>query len=157
MIATAEKFAEALNLSQAEIEKLILAAELHDIGKTVIPERILNKKGKLSDKEWQEVKTHSAVGHRILNTTEDYSHISEDVLSHHEHWDGSGYPRGLKGEKIPLLARIIAIIDAYDVMTHDQVYKKAVTKEEALKEINSCVGTQFDPELADVFVKIFSD
>ncbi|PUU93174.1 PAS domain S-box-containing protein/diguanylate cyclase (GGDEF) domain-containing protein [Halanaerobium congolense] len=157
MIATAKKFAEALNLSQAEMEKLISAAELHDIGKTVIPERILNKKGKLSDKEWQEVKTHSAVGHRILNATEDYSHISEDVLSHHEHWDGSGYPRGLKGEKIPLLARIIAIIDAYDVMTHDQVYKKAVTKEEALKEINSCVGTQFDPELADVFVKIFSD
>ncbi|PTX17488.1 PAS domain S-box-containing protein/diguanylate cyclase (GGDEF) domain-containing protein [Halanaerobium congolense] len=157
MTAAAEKFAEALNLSQDEVDKLLLAAELHDIGKTVIPASILNKKGKLTESEWQEVKTHSAVGHRILNATEEYFHISEEVLAHHEHWDGNGYPRGLKGEDIPLIARIIAIIDAYDVMTNDQVYKKALKKEEALEEIKACAGTQFDPFLVEVFVKTFLD
>lgn len=157
MTAAAEKFAEALNLSPDEVDKLLLAAELHDIGKTVIPASVLNKAGKLTETEWQEVKTHSAVGHRILNATEEYFHISEEVLAHHEHWDGNGYPRGLKGKDIPLIARIIAIIDAYDVMTNDQVYKKAITKEEALEEIKACAGTQFDPCLVEVFVKTFLD
>jgi diguanylate cyclase (GGDEF)-like protein/PAS domain S-box-containing protein len=157
MIDTAQKFAKALNLGQSEIDKLTLIARLHDIGKTVIPEKTLKKNGKLTEAEWQEIKSHSAVGHRILNATEEFSHISEDVLSLHEHWDGSGYPRSLKGEEIPFLARMISIVDAYDVMTHDQVYKDAVSKEDALKEIRACAGTQFDPKLAASFTKIMSE
>ena len=157
MAALARKVAEEIDLSQSEVNKLTLIAKLHDIGKTVIPENILNKKDKLTAAEWKEIKTHPAVGHRILNATEEFSHISEEVLSHHEHWDGSGYPRGLKGEKIPLLARIIAVVDAYDVMTSKQVYKPAVSKEEALQEIAENAGTQFDPELSALFINLMSD
>ena len=157
MAALAKKVAEEIDLSQSEVNKLTLIAKLHDIGKTVIPENILNKKDKLTAAEWKEIKTHPAVGHRILNATEEFSHISEEVLSHHEHWDGSGYPRGLKGEKIPLLARIIAVVDAYDVMTSKQVYKPAVSKEEALQEIAENAGTQFDPELSALFINLMSD
>jgi diguanylate cyclase (GGDEF)-like protein/PAS domain S-box-containing protein len=156
MADLAKKLAEKLKLSQSEINKLTLVAKLHDIGKTVVSENILNKKEKLTETEWKEIKTHPAVGHRILNATEEFSHISEEVLSHHEKWDGSGYPRGLKEEEIPLLARIIAIVDAYDVMTTKQVYKKAVSKEEALKEIKKHAGTQFDPELVELFVELMS-
>lgn len=157
MAALARKLAERIDLSQSEINKLTLIAKLHDIGKTVIPEKILNKKEKLIAAEWKEVKTHPAVGQRILNTTEEFSHISESVLSHHERWDGGGYPRGLKEEEISLLARIIAVVDAYDVMTGKQVYKAAISKEEALKEIEKNAGTQFDPELAKLFIELMSD
>lgn len=157
MAALARKLAVKIELNQNEINKLTLIAKLHDIGKTVIPEKILNKKEKLTAAEWKEIKTHPAVGHRILNATEEFSHISEEVLSHHERWDGSGYPRGLKAEKIPLLARIIAIVDAYDVMTSKQVYKAAVSKAEALREIKENAGTQFDPELSKLFIDLISD
>jgi len=157
MAALAKKMAESIDLGQSEINKLTLIAKLHDIGKTVIPEDILNKKDELTAAEWKAIKTHSAVGHRILNATEEFSHISEEVLSHHEKWDGSGYPRGLKAEEIPLLARIIAIVDAYDVMTSKQVYKASVSKEEALKKIEENAGTQFDPNLSEIFIKLMSD
>jgi HD-GYP domain-containing protein (c-di-GMP phosphodiesterase class II) len=157
MAELATRLAEKIGLSQTEINKLTLIAKLHDIGKTVIPEKILNKKDKLTEAEWKEVRTHPAVGHRVLNATEEFSHISEEVLSHHERWDGSGYPRGLKEDEIPLLSRIIAIVDAYDVMTEDQVYKKAVSREEALREIKSKSGSQFDPELADQFIEMISE
>ncbi|RAK09348.1 PAS domain S-box-containing protein/diguanylate cyclase (GGDEF)-like protein [Halanaerobium saccharolyticum] len=157
MADLAVKLAEKIGLSQNEINQLTLIAKLHDIGKTVIPEKVLNKKGSLTETEWKEIKTHPAVGHRILNATEEFSHISEDVLSHHERWDGGGYPRGLKEEEIPLLSRIIAIVDAYDVMTTDQIYKEAISSKEALKEIKKNAGSQFDPELADIFVDLMSD
>ncbi|MFP4020830.1 MAG: HD domain-containing phosphohydrolase [Halanaerobium sp.] len=157
MASLARKMAEKIDLNQSEINKLTLIAKLHDIGKTVIPEKILNKKDKLTEAEWKEIKTHPAVGHRILNATDEFSHISEEILSHHEKWDGSGYPRGLKGEEIPLLARIIAIVDAYDVMTTEQVYRTAFSKKEALAEIKRCAGTQFDPKMAEIFIDLMSD
>ncbi|TDO83489.1 PAS domain S-box-containing protein/diguanylate cyclase (GGDEF)-like protein [Halanaerobium saccharolyticum] len=157
MADLAVKLAEEIDLSQNEINKLTLIAKLHDIGKTVISEKILNKKGSLTEAEWKEIKSHPAVGHRILNATEEFSHISEDVLSHHERWDGSGYPRGLKEKEIPLLSRIIAIVDAYDVMTTDQIYKASVSKREALEEIKKNAGSQFDPELVHLFVNLMSD
>lgn len=150
----AKKLGEEIALSESELNKLTLAAKLHDIGKTVIPEKILNKSGELTESEWKEIEKHPAVGHRILNATEEFSHISDEVLSHHENWDGSGYPRGLKGEEIPLLSRIIAIVDAYDVMTTEQVYKAAISKEEALKEIGDNAGGQFDPQLAKKFIEL---
>ena len=156
MAKTAQIMAQKINLNQSDINKLNLIAKLHDIGKTVIPENILNKKEELTAAEWKEIKSHPAVGHRILNATEEFSHISEEVLSHHENWDGSGYPRGLKEDQIPLLARMIAVVDAYDVMTHQQVYKEAVSKAAALKEIKKNAGTQFDPELVELFVELMS-
>ena len=156
MAKTAQIMAQKINLNQSDINKLNLIAKLHDIGKTVIPENILNKKEELTAAEWKEIKTHPAVGHRILNATDEFSHISEEILSHHEKWDGSGYPRGLKGEEIPLLARLIAIVDAYDVMTTEQVYGTSFSKKEALAEIKKCAGTQFDPELAEIFIDLMS-
>ena len=157
MAGLARKLAKKIDLSQNKINKLTLIAKLHDIGKTVIPETILNKKEKLTEQEWKEIRTHPAVGQRILNATEEFSHIAEEVLSHHEKWDGSGYPRGLKGDQIPLLARIIAVVDAYDVMTTEQVYQQALSKKEALQEIKENAGTQFDPGLAEIFVELMSD
>lgn len=157
MAVLARKIAEEINLTESDINKLILTAKLHDIGKTVISDKILNKKGELTEEEWKEIEEHPAVGHRILNATEEFSHISEEVLNHHERWDGKGYPQGLKGEEIPLLARIIAIVDAYDTMTRDQVYKKAVSKKEALKEIEKNAGTQFDPELSSIFINLMEN
>jgi len=157
MAKLATKLAEKIGLTKSEINKLTLIAKLHDIGKTVVPEKILNKKDKLTEAEWKEIRTHPAVGHRVLNATEEFSHISEEVLSHHERWDGSGYPRGLKEEEIPLLARIIAIVDAYDVMTEEQVYKEAISKAEALNEIEAEAGSQFDPKLAADFIELMAE
>lgn len=157
MAELAKKMALQLDLSQTELNKLTLIAKLHDIGKTVVAEDILNKKGELTAAEWDEIREHPAVGHRILNATEEFSHISDEILSHHERWDGSGYPRGLEAEEIPLLARIIAIVDAYDVMTNDQVYQQALSEEEALAEIAENAGTQFDPELAELFIELRQD
>lgn len=157
MAVLAEKFAKKLNLSEAEINKLLLISKLHDIGKTVIPKNILNKKEELTKSEWEQIKTHPAVGHRILNTTEEFSHISEEILSHHERWDGRGYPRGLKREEIPFLARIINLVDAYEVMTHQTSYQRALTKAEALAEIEENSGTQFDPKLAKLFIELLQE
>ncbi|HKL75654.1 MAG TPA: HD domain-containing phosphohydrolase [Halanaerobiales bacterium] len=141
-------------LNSAQLDKLALMTKLHDIGKVIIPEKILNKKEDLTKKEWNKIKEHPATGHRITSSTEEFSHVSKGILAHHEHWDGSGYPRGLKEEKIPLLARIIAIVDAYDVMTHDRPYQKTKSKKEAIEELKRCSGTQFDPELVEKFIEI---
>ncbi|MGM0437100.1 MAG: HD domain-containing phosphohydrolase [Bacillota bacterium] len=143
-----------ISLSSSKLDKLALMTKLHDIGKVIIPQEILNKKEDLTKKEWNKIKEHPATGHRITSSTEEFSHVSKGILAHHEHWNGSGYPQGLKGEEIPLLARIIAIVDAYDVMTHDRPYQKTKTKKEAIRELQRCSGTQFDPELVDKFIEI---
>jgi len=102
------------------------------------------------------MKKHPEIGYRILSTVNDMAEIAEYVLAHHERWDGGGYPRGLAGEAIPLQARIIAIADAYDAMTSDRTYRRAMTREAALREIVSCGGTQFDPRLTEVFARAWS-
>ncbi|MFW5737161.1 MAG: HD domain-containing phosphohydrolase, partial [Halanaerobium sp.] len=155
MTKLAFEFGEKLELSNSEQNRLSLLATLHDIGKTNISEEILNKKGKLTKKEWEIMKNHSEQGYKIATSSEEFASVSEEILTHHEHWDGRGYPENIKGEEIPFLARIISIIDAFDVMTHDRPYSKAVSREEALKEIKSCSGSQFDPELAAEFIKMF--
>ncbi len=154
MTELAHRLGEKIGVSNSHLNKLSLLATLHDIGKTSLPEEILTKAGELSEKEWERVKQHPERGYKIASASEEFAAIAEEVFSHHEHWDGSGYPRGLKGEEIPLLARIISIVDAYDVMTTGRPYKEAVSKEEALKEIENCAGSQFDPELAEKFVKM---
>jgi len=143
----AQKMGRVLELSDSELDNLKLLAALHDIGKIAIPNSILNKPGKLSLEEWETIKNHPEIGYRIALSSPELAPVAEAILHHHESWDGTGYPLGLKGGEIPLISRIIAITDTYDVMINGRPYKKAVSKEEALAEIHRCAGTQFDPEL----------
>ncbi|MDI3547427.1 MAG: hypothetical protein PWR10_1079 [Halanaerobiales bacterium] len=142
----------ALKLTDYELTHLDLLAELYDLGKVVICPNIIQKQGSLTPEEWKEIKRHPEIGYQIANSSPELSNIAEGILSHHEWWDGSGYPRGLKGEKIPLISRIIAIVDAYDVMTNGGPYKEAISKEEAIKELEKGAGSQFDPEIVDIFI-----
>ena len=157
MINLAKKLGKRLNLSNHQLSDLALLASLHDIGKTFIPENILKKPGRLSDEEWIIMKKHPIKGAEIAAASEEFAGIAEAIRAHHEQWDGSGYPDGLKGEEIPYLARMISIIDTFDVMTSERVYKSAVSAEEALAEIKRCAGSQFDPELAEVFVEMMGE
>lgn len=146
------KFAEILKLKPTQIVRLINAAKFHDIGKIVVPENIIKKSGPLSPLEWDIIKKHPVSSYRILKSTDEYSFISTIVLHHHEWWNGNGYPGALVGEDIPLLSRILGIVEAYDVMTHDQPYKNKQSKEEAIEELKKCSGVQFDPDLVNIFV-----
>lgn len=137
----------------SQMDELMIIARLHDIGKIAIEEDILLKPGPLTTNEFEVMKTHAEKGFRIINASSEIINVAKCVLTHHEKWDGSGYPLGIAGEEIPLMARIIAIADAYDVMTHDRVYRKAMNKEEAIKELKRCAGTQFDPVLVELFLK----
>ncbi|MGE5626681.1 MAG: PAS domain S-box protein [Solirubrobacterales bacterium] len=143
---------QALGLNSEEIAELKTVGLLHDIGKIAIDENILNKPGKLTELEWEVIKRHSEIGYRILGTVSHMSEMAEYVLAHHERWDGKGYPKGLKGEKIPLNSRIICIADTYDAMTSERSYRSAMSEETAIKEILDNAGTQFDPKLAEIFV-----
>ncbi|MBI9008970.1 MAG: cache domain-containing protein [Tenericutes bacterium] len=148
---------KALGIEAEELNKLKLAAQLHDIGKISIPDYILSKVEPLTDEEFFEIKLHPEKGYRILSAYPDLSEYAKFVLYHHERWDGFGYPHGIKGDKIPLYSRIIAVADAFDAMTEERVYKKAKTEAEAIEEVMRCSGTQFDPKIADVFVKAFKE
>lgn len=143
-----------VGLTEYQLGNLKLLALLHDIGKIGIPDSILFKTYILTPSEWKKMREHSRIGYRMVKNIPDFSPIAQEILYHHEHWDGTGYPDGLKGEKIPLLSRIISIIDTYDVMQSRRPYKGAVNKIEALKEIKKCAGTQFDPQLVEIFLKI---
>ncbi|MEN6324743.1 MAG: PAS domain S-box protein [Syntrophomonas sp.] len=147
MQTMAYKIGKSLNLTDSELDELKLLAALHDIGKIAIPNSILDKPGELTPEEWETIKGHPETGYRIALSSPELASVAEAILHHHERWDGSGYPLGLKGNKIPLISRIIAITDAYDVITNGRPYKKAMSKEEALAEIRRCAGTQFDPNL----------
>ena len=154
MTGLAFKLGEELNLSNEDLNSLNLLAVLHDIGKVTISEDILQKSDNLTPQEWKKIKKHPEKGYSITKATDEFSNIAKYILYHHERWDGGGYPEGLSGEEIPMLSRIIAIIDAYDVMTHERNYRKAVSNREALAEIKRCSGSQFDPDLAEQFIKI---
>ena len=143
-----------LDLDDSLMDDLVMAVSLHDIGKLAISEQILLKPGPLTEEEWALVKEHPERGYHITLASGELARVANIILSHHEHWDGSGYPHGLTGEDIPLLSRLIAVIDAFDVMTHDQVYQKAVTPDEALRRIEQGSGSQFDPKIAGVFVEM---
>ena len=141
-----------LNFTQAQLDDLELLATLHDIGKVGVDDRILNKPGKLEEKEWLEMKKHSEIGYRIAMASPELVPIAEYILYHHERWDGMGYPSGLNKENIPLPSRILAAVDAYDAMTQDRVYRKAMSKEAAVEELRKNAGTQFDPVIIDIFI-----
>jgi len=151
--AYAALIAEALQMSDAEVEEIRLGAVLHDIGKVGIPENILNKNGPLNPEEWETMKSHVKFGAKILDPLTPLARIREMVLHHHEYFDGSGYPDALAGDNIPLGARIIAVADAYDTITSDRTYKKARNAPDALSELERCANAQFDGEIVGVFVR----
>ncbi|MEI8201153.1 MAG: HD domain-containing phosphohydrolase [Eubacteriales bacterium] len=143
-----------MSLSDDQLNELELLSTLHDIGKMGISASILSKREKLSNEEWSEIKKHPEIGFRIAQATSELVPIAQYVLCHHERWDGKGYPQGLKGEDIPLLSRILSIVDSFDAMTNDRAYREAMSKEEAIEEIKRCAGTQFDPNIAKIFLNI---
>ncbi len=145
---------ERLGLSHDDIDRLKLFAYLHDIGKIGISDQILNKPSALNEEEMAVMKTHPEIGYRIAMASPDFASIAELILTHHERWDGNGYPNHIAGERIPLLSRILAVADAYDAMTEDRVYRKALPREIAMNEIRKNAGTQFDPHIADVFLEL---
>jgi diguanylate cyclase (GGDEF)-like protein/putative nucleotidyltransferase with HDIG domain len=146
--------AEAIGLSPDEVSKVSTAALLHDIGKIGIPDEVLNKKGKLNGENWEAIKAHPKLGANIVSSIPNLVPCASSILHHHERWDGSGYPEGLKNEEIPLGARILAIADSFEAMTSARPYRPAWSLEEVVKELRQGAGTQFDPKLAEVFIGI---
>ncbi|MDD2499137.1 MAG: HD-GYP domain-containing protein, partial [Desulfitobacteriaceae bacterium] len=144
--------AKAAGIPEQKFSDLYLFAQFHDIGKVGIPDSILFKPEKLSHCEELRMKAHCEIGKRIALASPDLVPIADWILKHHEWWNGEGYPMGLKGNEIPLECRILAIVDAYDAMVNDRLYKKAVSHETALAELSKCAGTQFNPELVEVFI-----
>ncbi len=157
MTELAHRLGEEIGLNREQLKNLSMLATLHDIGKVTIPEEILTKPGRLSEDERKIVNEHPEKGYRIVASIDEYSHIAKYILHHHEKWDGSGYPEGLQGEDIPLLSRIITVVDAYDVMTGGRPYQKAKNREETLEELKKCAGSQLDPELVKVFVRLIEE
>ena len=145
-----------MSLTEDQLNDLELLSTLHDIGKMSISAEILSKPGKLGDKEWVEIRKHPEIGFRIAQATSELIPIAKYILCHHERWDGKGYPQGLIGEQIPLLSRIVAIVDSFDAMTNDRAYRSAMTKGEAIEEIRRNSGTQFDPDISQLFLNIIS-
>ncbi|MGE5416249.1 MAG: PAS domain S-box protein [Acidobacteriota bacterium] len=150
----AANMAECLELSTQHTEYLCILAQFHDIGKVRIPEEILFKPDILNHAEFEEIKRHSEIGHRIALTVPDLAPVADWILKHHEWWDGSGYPLGLKGEDIPLESRIVSIVDAYEAMTSDRPYRQAMSHPEAVLELRKNAGIQFDPELVSKFLEV---
>lgn len=148
---------ERLYLPMSVMDELTLVAKLHDIGKIGISEDILLKQGKLTDDEFEIVKTHAEKGYRIIKASNQLDNVAKGVLTHHERWDGKGYPLELKGEGIPLIARIVSVADSYDAMTNNAIYKKTLNKEEAIEEMKRCAGKQFDPNIVKVFVEYLEE
>ncbi|MDY6827018.1 MAG: diguanylate cyclase [Bacillota bacterium] len=150
------KMGEEIGLEQDRLTALSLVAQVHDLGKVGIPDSILFKKGGLTDEEWAIMRQHPEKGYRIAQTSPELTHVADLILRHHEKWDGTGYPLGLKGEKIPVECRVLLIVDAYDAMTNDRPYRRAMSKEEAIEELKRNSGTQFDPNLVEKFLRIIN-
>jgi two-component system, cell cycle response regulator len=146
--------AESLGLSEYEVERVELAGRLHNVGNLAIPDAILNKPGTLFNEEWEIMSTHAEIGQRILASAPSLAHVAELVRSHHERYDGRGYPDGLAGEDIPIGASIVAVCAAFVAMMRQRPFSDAITVEEALAEVRACSGTQFDPRVADAFCEL---
>jgi len=151
-----QELGEKVGLSAQQLANLSLLAQVHDLGKVGIPDRILFKRGPLTKREREVMRQHSEKGYRIALSSPDLAGIADLILKHHEKWDGTGYPLGLKGEEIPIECRILSIVDAFDAMTAGRPYRRAKAVKEALEEIRRCSGTQFDPELAETFIEMMA-
>lgn len=143
---------EEMNLAKDDIKELELSGMVHDIGKIAIEDQVLSKPGRLTLQEYEIIQLHCQYGYQLLKAADQYSNIAINALCHHEHFDGKGYPHGLSGEEIPLFSRIIGVVDAFEAMTSDRIYRKGIKVSEAVDEIVRCSGTQFDPRVVDVFV-----
>ena len=152
-----EALARRIGFNDAQIADLKLLCLLHDIGKVGIPLEILNKPGKLNSREWEVMKTHAEKGYQIAMSSDELRSIAPMIRSHHERWDGKGYPEGLAGQNIPLLSRMIALVDAYDAMVNDRAYRKGLEPEKAQEKIRNNAGTQFDPALVEEFLKMLEE
>lgn len=152
----AENFGGFIDLNESTLNELVLLAALHDIGKITIPEEIILKQGELTPNDWKAIKRHPEIGYRIALSSPDLAVVADGILTHHEWWNGEGYPRFLKGVEIPLISRIVSIIDAYDTMTRGRSYKESMSHEEAVEELKRFSGIQFDPDLVGKFIK-YSD
>jgi len=146
--------ARGLNLSAQEVEDIVFAGRVHDVGKLFIPNRILNKPGALTEDEFAVMKTHPQVGAEVLRSIPEIEHVAQAIESHHEAFDGSGYPFGLKGENIPLYGRILAVVDAYTNMTSDRSFALPKTDEQALAELEMLSGTRFDGMIVRLFARL---
>ena len=146
--------ARQLGVAETEIERILLGAELHDIGKVAIPEMILEKPGPLTDPEWALIRQHTVIGERILGSSAALTHVGELVRSSHERFDGGGYPDGLRGTRIPLGARVIAVCDSFHAMTSDRSYRRAMSEDVAIAELRAGAGRQFDPGVVDAFLRM---
>jgi putative nucleotidyltransferase with HDIG domain len=155
--ALAEAVAQRLGWSEERLESLRIGGPLHDIGKLAVSDEVLRKEGRLDESELAEIREHPKIGARILLRMAALREAIPYVLYHHERWDGHGYPSGKAGEEIPLEARVLAVADAFDAMTSDRPYRRALSRGEALAEVERCAGTQFDPEIARVFLELFSE
>ncbi|MCP3669330.1 MAG: HD domain-containing protein [Gammaproteobacteria bacterium] len=151
-----ELLAEEMGLSADEVEELSKASRLHDVGKVGIPDSILKKDGKLSVEEFEVIKTHTEIGNSILAHNEWLTLAREIALTHHERWDGSGYPNGLAGEGIPLTTRIVSVVDVFDALINARPYKPAWEMSKALAYLEDEKGKSFDAEVVDAFLRICS-
>ena len=154
--AYAKGMAVQLGLSQSEAEQIYLAGLIHDVGKVAVPISIIRKPGKLTEEEFETIKSHPRIGGDILRGIKEFPYFEQVAHYHHERYDGKGYPGGLKGDEIPYYARIVTVCDCFDAMTSDRSYRKALSDEVALKELVDCKGTQFDPALVDAFLELYN-
>ena len=152
----AVKIAREMDLPESEIEKIDIAAKVHDIGKIAVPDAILLKPGPLDDAEWTVMKKHPVISAELIEGLAIYSHVANAVRHEHEHWDGSGYPDGLKGDNIPLIARIITAADVYDALSTDRPYRKAFSREKSIEMIRDMRGKVLDPMVADALERILT-
>jgi diguanylate cyclase (GGDEF)-like protein/PAS domain S-box-containing protein len=152
LLELAARLGERLGLPERMLRHLDLLAQFHDVGKVAVLEPLLFKREKLTTAEMEEIKKHCETGYRIAKSISEIKPVAEEILKHHEHWDGSGYPMGLAGDKIPVLCRIFAVVEAYEVMTGGRPYRQAITSAEALAELTRRSGTQFDPNIVNEFV-----
>ena len=155
--AMGAELGKRIGLTDVQQGNLSLLCLLHDIGKIGIPLEILNKPGTLSAEEWDILHTHTKKGYDIANSNHELREIADDILHHHERWDGRGYPDGLSRESIPLLSRVIAVVDAYDAMTNDRSYRPAMSVPQAMAELKRCAGSQFDPFIVAEFLNMMKD
>jgi HD-GYP domain-containing protein (c-di-GMP phosphodiesterase class II) len=147
--------AQFMNLNQEELERVRMGAILHDVGKIGIEDKILKKDAPLDTDEWKIMQTHPQLGYEIMSRVDGLKDVIGGMRYHHERWDGKGYPMGLKGEEIPLIARVISVADTYDAMVSTRPYRKGLPAQKAFDEIVRYSGTQFDPTVVDAFVKAF--
>jgi len=150
----ATDIAETLNLSEHEVNVTYLATLLHDVGMMTVPDEVLNCPGELDPVAWAMIETHCQNGQKILNTIDQFDELAKAVLSHHERYDGKGYPEGLAGEEIPLISRIICVADSYSAMMSDLPYRPRLSLEMAQAELVANKGTQFDPLVVDTFLRV---